>query len=142
MIRFSLKCADDHSFESWFASGAAYDSLRAAGLLSCPECGGTDIEKALMAPRVRTDGDEPRPVALSGPPGDPAHAALAELRRRIEANSEDVGSNFATEARAIHDGEKPARSIIGQARPDEARKLVEDGVPIARLPFIPKNKTN
>lgn len=145
MILFSLRCAKNHGFDSWFASGAAYDSLRAAGMVTCPNCGDGAIEKALMTPRVSTAEAQqatPRPMALSGPPGDPAHAALAELRRIIEANSEDVGNNFVAEARAIHDGDKPARSIYGQARPDEARKLVEDGVPIAPLPFLPKSKTN
>jgi len=145
MIRFSLRCANSHGFDSWFASGAAYDTLRAKGLVTCPDCGDGAVEKALMAPQVRTaEAHEvaTQHVALSGPPGDPAHAALAKLRQMIEANSEDVGNSFVSEARAIHDGEKPARSIYGQARPDEARKLIEDGVPIAPLPFIPKSKTN
>jgi len=145
MIRFSLRCSNDHRFDSWFASGAAFDSLRTAGLLTCPDCGDTVVEKALMAPPVKTAAPQDaagRGVALSGPPGDPAHAALAELRRLIEANADDVGRNFVDEARAIHEGVKPARSIYGQARPDQARRLIEDGVPIAPLPFRPKSRAN
>lgn len=146
MIRFSLCCANDHRFESWFASGDAYDTLSKRGMVSCPVCGDGAVTKALMAPRVQTS-DTPQTggetdLALSGPVGDPAHAAIARLRRMIEENSEDVGDQFAREARAIHAGEKPERSIYGQARGDEARKLIEDGIPVAPLPFIPTRKTN
>ncbi|WP_226781949.1 DUF1178 family protein [Oceaniglobus trochenteri] len=146
MIRFSLACANRHDFDSWFASGAAFDTLRARKMISCPTCGDTEISKSLMAPRVnsgatRTDPPAPSP-SLAALPDDPAAAAMAKLRRMIETNADDVGSSFVSEARAIHDGLKPARSIYGQARPDEARKLVEDGIPVAPLPFIPTRKTN
>ncbi|WP_108483606.1 DUF1178 family protein [Oceaniglobus ichthyenteri] len=143
MIRYALKCSNNHDFDSWFASSAAYDTLRTAGMVTCPTCGDGLIEKALMAPRVRTtDTGEERPVALSGPSTDPAAAAIAKLRKEIEKNADDVGQNFVSEARAMHLGDKPSRSIFGQAKPDEARKLVEDGVPILPLPFIPSRKTN
>jgi hypothetical protein len=75
-------------------------------------------------------------------PQDPREAALAELRRRIEENSEYVGMNFAAEARRIHDGDAPERSIYGEAKPDEAKRLIEDGVPVAPLPFLPKARAN
>ena len=68
-------------------------------------------------------------------PASPAEQALAELRRRIEAESEDVGRDFAAEARRIHEGEAPERPIIGEARPAEARALIEDGIPVAPLPW-------
>lgn len=137
MIRYSLKCQDDHGFESWFRSAEAYEALRAAGGLSCPVCGSPDVEKALMAPAVKKV--EERPLAA---PGSDAERALAELRRQVEENSEYVGLNFAAEARAIHDGEAPARSIYGEARAEEARRLLEDGVPVTPLPFIPPRKAN
>jgi hypothetical protein len=141
MIRYALRCADGHGFESWFQSADAYDGLRSAGLLECPDCGDTGIEKALMAPQVRAARS-----AAAAPPEETGPTkrdlALAELRKQVEANSDYVGLNFAKEARAIHDGDAPARSIYGEARLEEARRLIEDGVPVAPLPFVPRAKTN
>ncbi len=133
MIHYALKCAKGHSFESWFQSGDAFDTLRAKGLVNCPECGISQVEKAVMAPRVGTSR------ALSAPE-DASEKALAEMRAKIEAESDYVGDKFAAEARAMHLGDAPERSIYGEARPEEARALIEDGVPVLPLPFSPKRK--
>ena len=139
MISFSLRCPDDHRFDSWFQSAAAFDRLVAHGHVSCPQCGSTAIEKALMAPSVRSARS--RGAGLQAP-GNEKEAALAALRRRIEENSDYVGLNFAAEARAMHDGDAPARPIYGEAQIDDARRLLEDGVPVAPLPFMPVRKMN
>lgn len=144
MIRFHLKCAEDHAFESWFQSGAAFAALLEAGHVTCPECGSAKVEKALMTPALRPAS---RAEAAAARPDlrDPAtarEAALAELKRQVEANSEYVGMNFAAEARRIHSGDAPERSIYGETRLDDARKLIEEGVPVAPLPFLPARKTN
>ena len=131
MIRYSLRCAEDHVFESWFRSAEAFDSVVERGDLSCPECGNADVSKALMAPRVR-QADQTR---------SPAEAIRA-LRREVEKNSDYVGDRFATEARAIHEGTAPKRSIWGEATNGDARKLVEDGIPVSPLPFTPQRKMN
>lgn len=152
MIRYALRCANGHTFESWFASAAAFEDLRARGLASCGICGSTDVEKTLMAPGVRTTkGKEPeqpppvssetQPVSLATP-SNPVEAAIAELRAKVEANSDYVGTKFASEARKMHDGDTPLRAIHGEAKPDEAKSLIEDGVPILPLPFGPKQKAN
>ena len=136
MIRYTLKCAADHAFDSWFPSAAGYDSLKAAGHVACPTCGDTAVEKALMAPRVALgQGD------LTAPQSD-AEKAMADLRRKVEENSEYVGVNFVAEARKMHEGIVPERSIYGEAKPAEAIKLLEDGVPVAPLPFMPGRKSN
>lgn len=131
MIRYALRCENAHSFDSWFGSSADFDRLQAAGHVSCAVCGSTAVEKDLMAPSVATAPAE-RPLSA---PASPAEQALAELRRKIEAESEDVGREFAREARRIHDGEAPARPIIGEARPAEAKALLEDGIAVAPLPW-------
>lgn len=141
MIRFSLKCTGDHAFESWFQSGDAFDTLRASGHVACPVCGSTAVEKSLMAPSVRPARTAATRPDLSAPASD-VEKALADLRRKVEENSEYVGLDFVTEARRIHDGDAPERAIYGEARIDEARKLVEDGVPVAPLPFLPNRRTN
>ena len=137
MIRYSLTCGKEHRFESWFASAQAFDSLASGGHLACAICGDSAVTKALMAPLVRTDA----PERLTSP-ASPQEAALAEFRRKIEAESDYVGMSFAAEARAMHEGEKESRPIHGEARADEARALIEDGIPVAPLPFVPRRQTN
>lgn len=146
MIRYALTCDRDHSFESWFKSADAYEALRAAGHVACAVCGSANVAKDLMAPAVRPArkaAADPgaAPGALSAPRGE-VEAALAAMRRQIEENSEYVGLNFVAEARAMHDGDAPERSIYGEARLEDARRLLEDGVPVAPLPFMPARKTN
>ena len=139
MISYSLKCAKGHDFESWFGSAEAFDRLKGAGRLSCAVCGDTSVDKALMAPRVVSRSAE---HPLSGP-ASVAEQAMAELRRRIEAESDDVGRDFPGEARRIHEGEAPKRSIIGEANWTEARELIEEGIAVAPLPWSrPGRKTD
>lgn len=135
MIKYSLKCSDGHSFDSWFQDSAAYDRLAASGHLSCAICGSDEVEKAIMAPRVNVPAKDPAPGPLSAP-ASPAEQALAELRKKVEAEADDVGRNFAGEARAMHLGDKPQRAIYGEARLDEAKSLLEDGIPVAPLPWV------
>lgn len=160
MINYTLKCAQDHRFDSWFQSAAAFDKLSDAGMVSCAICGDTDVQKAIMAPRVRparnSAAPQPEPQAESpsdaapaaepknplSTPANATEAALAKLRKQVEQNSDYVGDSFAREARAMHDGDAPERAIYGQAKPEEARALIEDGIPVAPLPFHIGRKTN
>jgi len=147
MIRYALKCADDHGFESWFKSAEAFDSLKAAKMVACPVCGNETISKAIMAPRVTSsrskavDPSVPAQRPLDAP-GSEAEVALTKMRKHVEENSDYVGVSFAAEARKMHDGETPMRSIYGEAKLEDAKKLLEDGIPVAPLPFIPQRKTN
>ncbi len=150
MIRYALTCDQDHGFESWFQSVGAFDSLVAAGHVTCAQCGSPRVSKSLMAPNVRparssTGLPEARPAAATASlstPETPIEIAFAEMRNEIENNSEYVGLNFAAEARAIHDGDAPGRSIYGEAHRDDARKLIEDGIAVAPLPFMPQRRVN
>ncbi len=148
MIKYTLKCSGKHSFDSWFHSAEAFDTLQTKGQVSCPLCGDNHVVKAIMAPQVHTARDCPnageRPVAMHAltAPASPAEAAILELKKKIQESSEYVGSDFAEEARAIHEGEAPERSIYGETDSEQARQLVEDGIPVAPLPFTPTRKTN
>jgi len=153
MIQYALKCAEGHSFDSWFQSAAAFDKLAAAGMVQCAICGSTRVDKAMMTPRVRpgrkaaaaAEPETPQQAQPDRPLSRPANAAeqaLAELRRKVEETSDYVGPNFASEARAMHQGEAPERPIYGEAKPEDARALIEEGVPVAPLPFLPNRKTN
>lgn len=141
MIRYSLRCAKEHVFDSWFQSAGAYDALQKAGHIACPVCGDSSIEKTLMAPAVRPAEKAAVPTPLSAPQND-IETAFAEMRKQIEANSDYVGINFVAEARKMHAGEIAERSIYGEAKPEEARALLEDGINVAPLPFMPSRKAN
>lgn len=132
MICFALICADDHAFDSWFASNAAYDAL--VGQMACPICGGRGLRKSLMAPNVRPAN---RAGSLSAPQNE-IEAAAQAMRRSVTENSDYVGMNFAAEARAMHDGDIEARAIYGEAKLADARALLEDGVAVMPLPFMTK----
>ena len=148
MIHYALKCDQGHDFDSWFQSAAAFDVLARAGHLACNVCGSGDVKKAIMAPRVVSKStaikpddapqDAPLPV-LKTPQGD-IEKAVAELRRKVEETSDYVGDDFTHQARAMHLGDVPERAIYGEARPDQARSLIEDGVPLLPLPFRPRQK--
>ena len=154
MIRYTLKCENDHRFESWFQSAEAFDTLSKQGFATCPTCGVTQVEKTLMAPTVRParkaaapvpdqpQAPTPAPQPMAAPNDPEIAEAVQKLREHVEQNSEYVGDSFAKEARAIHDGESPERAIYGQANAEEAKKLAEDGIPALPLPFIPRQKTN
>lgn len=134
MIRFHLKCDNDHEFESWFQSGDAFEKLNASGMITCTTCGSSHVTKSIMAPAVSTK------KAITAPKAN--EEGLTKLRKHVEDNADYVGKSFVKEARAMHDGEKPERSIYGEANLKDAKKLAEEGIPVMPLPFIPKKKAN
>ena len=131
MIAFDLRCGAGHVFEAWFASSAAYDRQAADGLLACAFCDRTDIAKAVMAPNVATKGNRSTAKAEAGA----MLRALAAAQAEALKTSSWVGDDFATKARAMHAGDEPDAPIHGRATKAEAKALVEEGVPVAPLPF-------
>ncbi|MEM6478348.1 MAG: DUF1178 family protein [Pseudomonadota bacterium] len=166
MIRYSLRCSKDHVFDSWFANAESFDKLKAAGHLECAVCGDARVEKTLMAPAVSAPADPgakppqgapaappaaaapgtspatPPALVPTGAPEESREHALRKFKEHVEANTEDVGRDFARKARAMHVGDEPGRSIRGEASLEEAKGLVDDGVPIAPLPFVPSRRSN
>lgn len=140
MIRYSLICENAHEFEGWFSESSDFDRQVETGFLTCPVCNSGSISKSLMAPSVSTarKKDEMQAVAMDTVRRE-AFVKLKEAVAAIKANSEDVGTRFPEEARKIHYGEADARGIIGQATPDEAQSLVEEGIEIAALPILPED---
>ena len=147
MIRFSLRCSNGHGFESWFQSNEAYETLGKAGMLTCPSCDCTKIEKSMMTPGLGSSSDGEKEVQPETKPevrgaGEKTRKSLKEIRKWVEANTEYVGKRFAAEARAIHEGDSPERSIYGEARPADAMDLLQDGIPVLPLPWPNKHNTN
>lgn len=139
MIIFDLKCAPQgHVFEAWFGSSDDYEAQRGRGLVACPICGSADVAKAPMAPAVAAKGNSRGASDLFSAAPDEVKkmlAAAAAVQKQLLEKSEPVGDRFASEARAIHLGEAAGRPIHGRATREEAQSLVEEGVPIAPLPF-------
>ena len=142
MIVFDLRCGGGHVFEAWFGSTAAFDQQAAAGQVRCPVCDDAAVTKAVMAPAVATKGNRraaPPPAAIKQAMEQLARAQASALR-----SSQWVGTAFADQARAMHNGEREQATIHGQASLAEAKALVDEGVPVAPLPFpvVPPDALN
>jgi hypothetical protein len=141
LIHYSLQCEQTHGFEGWFASSEDFDRQKAQGLVTCPYCDSKNVNKMLMAPNVTTgrQKDKTQAVAMDTMRRDMI-TKIKDAVKEIRANAEDVGERFPEEARKIHYGETEARGIIGQATPDEAQALTEEGIEVAPLPFFPEDQ--
>ena len=164
MIRYSLVCGDKHEFEIWFKNSADYDRQRKRGLVTCPACGSAKVEKALMAPslgRSARKGAVPpmpeappatptseaappaeskTPVAIVSPQEKEFRAKLKELRDHLTKNADNVGKKFPEQARKMHYGEVEHRSIYGEASPEDAKALAEEGIEFHPLPILPDDR--
>ena len=166
MIRYALVCRKGHAFESWFENSAAYDKQAKRGLVSCPICGDLKVEKAIMSPKI-SSGGKPAEAALPSTPepphapapglGVPADAAkapvalvspqerefrqkLKELREHLTRNADYVGQKFPEVARKMHYGEMDHRSIYGEASPQDAKEMHEEGIQFHPLPVLPDDR--
>ena len=160
MIKYALVCEAKHEFESWFPDSSAFDTQAKRGFVTCPVCNSARVSKAIMSPNVarkdriaakavveeastppvETAPEPQQPVALLDERATALRAAIRELRSKIIEDSVDVGDQFPAEARKIHDGDAPARSIRGQASLEEARALIEDGIPLMPIPSLPEER--
>jgi hypothetical protein len=155
MIRYSLSCEARHGFESWFRSSEDYDRQRKRGLVTCPACGSSEIEKQIMKPSVaRTDkgktrssqpvpaptGAEAAPVTMMSPQEEFLRSKLKELREHVTKNADYVGDKFPEVARQMHYEEVERRSIYGEAKPDEVKDLIDEGVEVHPLPVLPEDR--
>jgi hypothetical protein len=155
MIRYNLRCDRGHAFESWFQSSQAYESQEKRKLVSCPACGSAKVERAIMAPQIVSkksrDSAAPAPVAsteVAAPTSMPLMMAqerelrtkLKELRDHIVKNADNVGERFPNEARKMHYGDIEHRPIYGEASPEEARSLIDEGVEVSPLPVLPEDR--
>ena len=136
MIVYSLQCSKGHAFEGWFKDSAACDAQSADGKLVCPICNSRKIEKAPMAPSLPSAVGERKSAAAKSAPDElrKMRQFMTGLRKYVEDNADYVGPRFPEEARKIHYGETEERHIYGEATPDEARELIEEGVDVAPLP--------
>jgi hypothetical protein len=148
VIRYDLHCEAGHGFESWFRSSADYDMQRKRKLVECPVCGSHQVEKQVMAPRLkRTDkpprakvGEDKAPVAMMSPEEAEFRQKLRELKDHVTKNAENVGEKFPELARKMHNEEIERRSIYGEASPEDVKSLLDDEVDIHPLPILPDDR--
>jgi hypothetical protein len=161
MIHYTLRCsapvhgAVAHEFEGWFRDSAAFEKLLAAKMVECPACGDTGAGRALMAPAIPKKGrgrhaapdvvpppaPEPAgpPAATAGPMPAQVRALLQRVRAEVEASCDYVGDGFAEEARRMARGESETRGIYGEASDHDAEALREEGIDVARIPWVPRS---
>lgn len=155
MIHYDLRCSEDHAFDGWFKDSAAFERLAKRGLVECPHCGNTKVERALMSPAVPRKGNAalPVPVPVPAPPQPPEQqqqtamaagpmpaqmrAMLQKMRAEVEKHCDYVGPQFADEARKMHRGESDKRGIYGETSPEQAESLAEEGIEFSRIPWVP-----
>lgn len=150
MIVFDLLCAGGHRFEGWFASAADFASQNERQLVSCPSCGSAHIERVPSATRANLGAQPPKvdkkpektPDMEGKDPFAIAQMLYSRMLDELITKSEDVGKQFPEEARRIHYKEAPARAIRGQATPEQHDELVDEGIPVMRLPVPPADKLN
>jgi hypothetical protein len=159
MIHYNLRCDKGHAFESWFQSSSAYETQEKRKLVSCPVCGSAKVERAIMAPRIVSKRGRQEAAPAAVPPPAPAtettsptstpllmaqerelRAKIKELRDHIVKNADNVGERFPNEARKMHYGEIDHRPIYGEASPNEAKALIEEGVEVMPLPTLPDDR--
>ena len=155
MIRYTLNCEKGHAFDSWFQDSAAYDKQAKHGLVACPHCGSAKVEKAIMAPWFSgakkrdtqpeaptpvTATQEKTPVAMISPQEQELRGKLKELREHLTKNADHVGPKFPEEARKMHYGEIEHRSIYGEASPQDAKELHDEGIEFHPLPVLPDER--
>jgi hypothetical protein len=151
MIHYQLRCGQSHGFDGWFNDSASFEKQAKRGLIECPECGGTDVERALMTPAVAKRESLPVPVAEPPPPAPSAAAekaavrvpakmlaALQRMRAEVEKNCDYVGPDFADQARAMHRGEVEPKGIYGETTDEQAESLTEEGIEVAKIPWVPR----
>jgi hypothetical protein len=168
MIHYQLRCSQDHGFDGWFRDSTTFEQQAKLGLIECPECGGTEVERALMAPAVARRASLPVPAEAAQPSAAPAPsptadapagvpagvpaevklaggrmpaqvvAVLQRIRAEVEKTCDYVGPDFADEARKIHHGKTEPRSIYGEATPEEAESLADEGIDVGRIPWVPR----
>ncbi len=142
MILYDLKCAKGHAFEAWFRDSAAYEKQRKGSKVQCPVCGTARVEKAPMAPRLNTGARDaaaaPPEAAQSTENAAQFRAFLGEVRDHIEKTCDYVGPQFAEEARKIHYGETEKRNIYGEATPDDAKSMKDEGIEFGSVPWLPR----
>jgi hypothetical protein len=138
---FNLGCDQQHCFEGWFGSSEDFDSQQQRGLLTCPVCGSSQVDKLPSAPYIGSSGatdNVPRQttqVSAAMPTAAQLQAMFLRVAREVAASTEDVGERFAEEARRIHYNEVPERGIRGLASKDEAEALADEGIAVMPLPF-------
>ena len=151
MIHYELRCSQDHGFDGWFKDSAAFDKLAKRGMVECPHCGDTKVERALMRPAVAKRESLPAPppepspqapvpatAAAGGKLPDHVRAMLQHLRAEVEKHCDYVGPQFADEARKMHRGESDKRGIYGEASPEQAEALADEGIEISHVPWVPR----
>ena len=139
MIKYNLKCQNDHEFESWFSNSKEYDKLNKKGLLECIFCSSKKINKSLMAPTILNLKEKDKKIEKNNDEFKKEKNKLLNLRKYIEKNFDYVGKDFSKKVREVYYDKKNKKTIYGTTTPKEREELSEEGIDLLSIPWVNKD---
>ena len=139
MIKYNLKCQNDHEFESWFSNSEEFDNLNKKKLLECIYCSSKKIQKSIMAPMISSASNADDSVQLINNELKNEKEKLIKLRKYIEKNFEYVGKDFSNRVRDVYYDKKNKKAIYGTTTPEERAELANEGIDLLSIPWVEKD---
>ncbi len=139
MIKYNLKCHNDHEFESWFSNSKEYDNLNKKGLLECIFCSSKKINKSIMSPTIFNSKEKNKRIEATNENFKDKKNKLLNLRKYIEKNFDYVGNDFSKKVREVYYDKKSKKSIYGTTTTKEREELAEEGIDLISIPWVNKD---
>jgi len=139
MIKYNLKCKNDHEFESWFSNSEEFDKLNKKNLLECIYCTSKNITKSIMAPMILNSNTKEDKINISSTELKNEKKNLLQLRKYIENNFDYVGKDFSKKVREVYYDKKNNKAIYGTTTPEEKEELFEEGIDLLTIPWVDKD---
>ncbi len=139
MIKYNLKCQNDHEFESWFSNSKEFDKLNKKSLLECIYCSSKKINKSIMAPTILNSKEKDKQIEITNQDFNDTKKKLSNLRKYIEKNFDYVGKDFSKKVRQVYYDKKSQKGIYGTTTPKQRDELAEEGIDLFSIPWINKD---
>lgn len=139
MIKYNLKCQNDHEFESWFSNSKEFEKLKNKKMLECIYCSSNNINKSIMAPMISNSKNKNEQIDVRDKDFKNEKNKLLKLRKYIEENFDYVGKDFSKKVREIYYDKKTKKTIYGTTTPKEREELAEEGIDLLSIPWVNKD---
>ena len=139
MIKYNLKCHNDHEFESWFSNSKEYEKLNGKGFLECIYCSSKKINKSIMAPTILNSKEKDKKIEINNQDFKDERNKLLKLRKYIEKNFDYVGKDFSKKVREVYYDKKNKKAIYGTTTSKEREELADEGIDLLSIPWVNKN---
>ncbi len=139
MIKYNLKCHNDHEFESWFSNSKEFEKLNKKDLLECIFCSSKKINKSIMAPTILNSKEKNNQTEMINKDFKDEKNKLLNLRKFIETNFDYVGKDFGKKVREVYYDKKNKKAIYGTTTPEEREELADEGIDLLSIPWVNKD---